>query len=139
MNEAVVDASAAVKWVLDEPHAAAAARLLDGARLHAPDHWLAEAMNAVWGRVWRGELVAEQGAERIRILLRAPVKGVPLADLAPAAFGIAAAEGVTIYDALYVALAEARSLPLVTGDARLMRRLSGPRWTGRLRWVGDLD
>ena len=47
---------------------------------------------------------------------------------------------VTIYDALYVALAEQRDMPLVTADERLIRRLSRDPGLARLMvWVGDLS
>ena len=47
MIAAVVDASVAVKWVVEEPDSAAAG-VLAGPLLHAPAHWLAKAANVVW-------------------------------------------------------------------------------------------
>jgi predicted nucleic acid-binding protein len=43
-----------------------------------------------------------------------------------------------IYDSLYVALAEARDIPLVTADKRLIRRLADDAALAkRVVWVGD--
>jgi hypothetical protein len=68
-----------------------------------------------------------------------PVIATPIADLMPRAFAIAVAHMVTIYDSLYVALAETRDIPLVTADERLIRRLSGDVALAKLLvWVGDL-
>jgi predicted nucleic acid-binding protein len=43
----VVDASVAVKWVVEEAYSAKAALLLRCDTLHAPDHWSVEAVNAL--------------------------------------------------------------------------------------------
>ena len=62
-----------------------------------------------------------------------------IATLMPRAFWIAVARMVTIHDALYVALAEQRAMPLVTADERLIRRMSDDPGLARLMvWVGDL-
>jgi predicted nucleic acid-binding protein len=73
------------------------------------------------------------------LLLRAPIAGTPIADLMPRAFAISVICAVTIYDSLYLALAEKRNIPFVTGDVRLIRRVAGDATlTGRMIWVGDL-
>ncbi len=64
----------------------------------------------------------------------------PLEGLVPRAFAIGVACGVTIYDALYVALAEKYDIPMVTADAKLIRRMSGdPALARRMVWLGDLS
>jgi predicted nucleic acid-binding protein len=139
VRQAVVDASVAVKWVVEEDHSAKAVLLLEFDACHAPDHWRAEAVNVLWSKVCYGDLAAADAEERMAILLRAPVIATPIADLMPRAFAIAVARTVTIYGALYVALAETRDIPLVTADERLIRRLSGdPALAKRMVWVGDL-
>ena len=73
------------------------------------------------------------------VLLRAPVIGTPIASLMPRALAISVACVVTIYDSLYVALAEQRDIPMVTADQRLIRRLLGnAALARRMVWVGDL-
>ncbi len=140
MREAVVDASVAAKWVVEEEYSAKAALLLDCDARHAPDHWLAEAVNVLWSKVVKGDLTAADAEERMYVLLRAPIIGTPVAGLMQRAFAISAAHLVTIYDLLYVALAEQRGIPLVTADARLVRRMSSHAALGeRMIWVGDLS
>ena len=139
MKEAVIDASVAVKWVVEEEHSASAALLLQCERCRAPDHWQAEAVNALWSKVIKRELEAADAEERMMVLLRAPVLGSPLPALMPRAFALSVAYGVTIYDSLYVALAEYYDLPLVTADARLIQRMViDTELRERIVWVGDL-
>ena len=138
MRQVVVDASVAVKWVVEETHSAEAALLLGLDACHAPDHWQAEAVNALWSKVFHGDLSAADAGERMAVLLRAPVIATPIADLMPRAFAISVERMVTIYDGLYVALAEARDIPLVTADRRLIRRLADDAALAkRVVWVAD--
>jgi predicted nucleic acid-binding protein len=139
VRQAVVDASVAVKWVVGEDHSAKAAILLAFDACHAPDHWRAEVVNALWSKVLRGDLTAPDAEERVSVLLRAPVIGAPIADLMARAFAISVAHAVTIYHSLYVALAERRDIVMVTADERLIRRVSGDAALAkRMVWVGDL-
>jgi predicted nucleic acid-binding protein len=135
----VVDASVAVKWVVAENDAEAALRLLDGRRdLFAPAHWLAEAANALWAACRRGELSEQQAHARVIALTEAPVAVVPLAQLAAAAMTIALRLGLTLYDALYLAVAEQQDATLVTADRRLFdaaRRDKDLR--ARVRWIAN--
>jgi predicted nucleic acid-binding protein len=125
VKAAVIDASVAAKWVVEEQDSAEAAALLDYDVLYAPDHWLAEAANALWSKVFHGDLTPADATERLAVLMTAPMTETPVARLMARAFEIAAARMVTVYDALYVALAEHRRVPFVTADARLVRRLDG--------------
>jgi predicted nucleic acid-binding protein len=68
----VVDASVAVKWVVEEHHSDKAALLLQCDARHSPDHWQAEATNALWSKVLRKELTTADAEERMALLLRAP-------------------------------------------------------------------
>jgi predicted nucleic acid-binding protein len=139
VRQAVIDASVAAKWVVEEDHSAQATLLLALDARHAPDHWLAEAANVLWSKVFHGDLTAADAEDRIGVLMRAPVVGVSIAGLMPRAFAISVACMVTIYDSLYVALAEKRDIPLVTADRRLIRQLSGDAALAeRLLWLGDL-
>ena len=137
MKKVVVDASVAAKWAVEEAHSAAAVRLLDCDEIHAPEHWLAEAVNVLWCKVLKGDLDAKDANERTIELTRSPVIGTPIAGLLASAFAIAVEHSVTIYDSLYVALAKERAFPLVTADEKLVRRFRGTALSNHVTWVGD--
>ena len=150
MRQAVVDASVAAKWVVEEEHSAKAALLLGFDACHAPDHWLAEAGNVLWSKFFHGDLTAVDLEERMAVLLRAPVIGTPIASLMPRALAISVACVVTIYDSLYVALAEQRyarsSLPTgarITGPAIVTEdetsTLVGPGWSATVNTPGYIE
>ena len=135
----VVDASVAAKWVMEEPHSDLAQQILDsGVELAAPAHWLGEAANAVWAAARRGDLNAEEAEERARTLAEAPIHAVPLARLVEAAVAIGLRIGVTIYDALYLALAIERTAVLITDDQRLIHAARRDREVRNLvLWIAD--
>ena len=140
MTEVVVDASVTAMWVVEEDHSANAALLLDYEKLHAPSHWRAEAANVLWAKVFRGDLTAEDAEERMSVLNRAPVVDSATAGLMPRAFAISVAHAVTVYDSLYVALAEELDVPFVTADQELIRRLAGDARLGpRMVWIGGMS
>jgi predicted nucleic acid-binding protein len=135
----IVDASVAVKWVMAEAHAEAALRLLESSTgLAAPAHWLGEAVNAIWAACRRGDLVEQEAHERAATLADAPIAVVQLDRLAAPAMTIALRLGVTMYDALYLALAEQQGAMLVTDDRRLLAAAHGDRQLhDRAVWIGD--
>lgn len=116
----VIDASVAIKWVVEEVGSAAAMELRDE-ELAAPSLWLAEVANVLWVKARRGDLTPEEARERQRWIASAPVFLAPLGGLIPAAVEFAYRLDVTVYDALYLALAADRQEPLVTADLRLHR------------------
>ncbi len=140
MRAVVVDASVATKWVVEEVHSDEATLLLAYDALHAPDHWQAEAVNVLWAKVFRGDLATADAEQRMTVLMRAPVIGTPIAGLMSRAFAISVARQVTIYDSLYLALAEKLSIPVVTADVRLMRQLEpDAALANRMVWIGNLS
>lgn len=124
----VVDASVALKWVVQEKGSEAADALLDHA-LIAPDLLLIEAANALWKKAARGELDAEQALTRLARLREAPVAWVATADLLPEACRWATALGHPVYDCAYLALAARENAPLVTDDRRLHAVAQRAAWT----------
>ena len=125
----VVDASVGVKLFLDEPGAAEAERLF--ALLgHAPPHVIAvpdlffiECGNVFRSRVHRRLMTPEEARKAFAVLRALPLQTVASPDLAPLALDLALAHGVSVYDATYAALAERPAAPLVTADARLVKKL----------------
>jgi predicted nucleic acid-binding protein len=133
----VVDASVVLKWFIPEIHSDAAQRLL--AQTHeflSPDLLFAELGNAIWKRVRRGELTAEDGQKLALDISTIGVETVASRNLLIDAHALAVATGVTVYDAMYLALAIRLETELITADDRLGRALAAyPTMTGHIRMV----
>ena len=128
----VVDASVALKWLLPEPDSALAEQVaLSDASLIAPGLIIAEACNAVWKRLRRGEVRAEQAeivAARLPHFFDALMTDAPLA---PLAMRIARSLDHPVYDCFYLALAEREDARMVTADRHLIGRVRATAWECR--------
>jgi predicted nucleic acid-binding protein len=60
VNALVIDASIAVKWVVEEDGTPEALALRQKAKLIAPDLLVAECANILWKKVKRSELLKEE-------------------------------------------------------------------------------
>jgi predicted nucleic acid-binding protein len=91
-------------------------------RLAAPALIAAETANALLTEVRFADLELDRAAALLQEALDLPIDLVPDAELAAEALAIGAALGLSVYDALYVALAERLHAPLVTADTGLAER-----------------
>ncbi len=114
----VIDASVALKWILDEPDKEAALSLINE-DLCAPSFWMIEAADVLWRRARRLEITAQEARYGLSTLHDAPVRTVPDAGLLNPAFDLAARLTHPVYDCLYIALAVSEHRTLVTADKRL--------------------
>jgi len=128
----VVDASVALKWVIDEPgsEAAVALRTED---LIAPALWLAEAANALWRHAWIGEISENEAAVQFSELLKAPVTSLAMEPYLERALQLAMEIGHPVYDCIYLALALQHQTYVVTADHRFAAIASTPALAGRVR------
>lgn len=126
----VVDASVALKWFIgDEPNSAEAFALVrDGIRMIAPDIAIAEVCNAAWRLAHLSQIEPVEATEIAAIVPRFFAELVGTADLAVRAVVIARQLDHPVYDCLYLALAEARQLRLITADARFLQKLRSTQW-----------
>ena len=117
----VVDASALAFSLLGtSPAQRSLRRRLAADTCHAPHLVDAEIGNVLRRRVLRGQMPAPDG--QALLLAAAPLidhRYEMTGSLGQAAWGLR--ENFSFYDALYVALAHALSVPLLTGDGRLSR------------------
>jgi predicted nucleic acid-binding protein len=115
----VVDASVALKWVLEEEESDRAEALAEGRELLTSALLWPEAGNAVALRVRRGEMNRARAADALRDLRAAPLGTWPLTpDMTVAAFNIACDLAHTIYDCCYLALAIRENSVVITADRR---------------------
>ena len=117
---AVLDACSFVRAHTGNEQAAAWIReaLTADTILFAPELILAEVANALLGYRRRALLTEDDLLESLDDL-GSSVELVPLRDLFPQAAEVAAARGLTVYDACYAVLAEELGVPLLTADRRL--------------------
>ena len=118
MTDLVIDASVAIKWVIQEPGTNEALSLLRH-RLYAPDLLVAECANILWKKVRRKELSRKEAALAARLLQRADIELAPMRALLESATRLAITLDHPAYDSTYLALAENISCDMVTADQRL--------------------
>ena len=123
MTPLIIDASIAVKWVVDEAGTAEALALKRTRRLAAPDLLVAECANILWKKVRRGELSPEEASLAARLLQRIDIDLRPMRPFLDAATRIAVMLDHPAYDCLYLAMAETDGTRFVTADERLLRKV----------------
>ena len=144
-HSVVVDASVAVKWVLNEEFTDQARELLthtlsERIPIVAPPHLRSEVANALYQRTRRRSRearISEATAESaLAEFLRFPIQVLGPTELYQRSFDLAKAHGLaTNYDALYVTLAGMAQAELWTDDRELLANLgSSAPW---VRWIGD--
>jgi predicted nucleic acid-binding protein len=128
----VVDASVANKLFVVEAFSEQADVLFaqlahdPPARFYIPDLLFIECANILWKHVRRFGYPAESALEDMVDLRALALQSVSTADLIADALTIALAYEISAYDACYVALAHRLSVPFVTADEALVRKLNGP-------------
>jgi predicted nucleic acid-binding protein len=143
VNACVVDASVAIKWFVPEDHSEPARRLFLRGRagdlgLHVPDIFVAEIGNIVWKKVRRRELAHDDAWEVAAAVLAALAAVYASRALLASALAIALTNGRTLYDSLYVALADSLGCPLVTADRRFVNVMAGTPLGRSVVWIEDI-
>lgn len=114
----VIDASVAVKWLVEEADTGAAVALL-ARDLAAPALLRIEVANALRTAVGKGAMARVRAMALLDRLHAAPVALLPHDDaLERRALEVALDLGHPVYDCVYLALAERTGRLLVTADAR---------------------
>ena len=118
----VVDASVAVKWFAREVLTDEARELLTLAdELVAPDWLLIEAASTFWKKVKQSEMLEVHAQRHMEDLPLFFARLHPSGNLVRSALRLAVNLKHSVYDCLYLALAEREGLPLVTADAELAK------------------
>ena len=123
MTSLVIDASIAVKWVVEERGTANALSLRHRAKLIAPELLIAECANILWKKTRRNELSRREALLAARLLQGADLELLPTRPLLEAATLIATDLDHPAYDCMYIALTAANDCSFVTADERLLRKL----------------
>jgi len=124
---AVLDTSAFVRlFIPDGPVPEGLDAFLNGVQsgrnvLLAPELLMAEAANVLNAKRERGELSTEESDELLRDMLSMPIRHERHAGILPSACRFARDLGLTVYDAVFLALAHAKGALLYTSDEELKK------------------
>lgn len=130
MRTFVIDASIAVKWVIEEEGTTPSLALRKRGKLIAPELLVAECANILWKKVQRRELSKDEAHVAARLLEGAELELLPTRSLLETAMGLAIELGHPAYDCVYLALAIDKDCPFVTADERFLRKLRQTRRGG---------
>ncbi len=103
--------------------------------LHVPDLFFAECANVLWKYVRRHGYDAATALRNLADLVSLGLLVTPASALVATAFPLAVEEAITVYDALYVALADRLGCALLTADERLVDRVRERH--PNVAWLGD--
>lgn len=143
MKKIVIDASVALKWVLnDEEHVLEASQTLLDWRarrleLTAPNLLCHEYCNALWVAARQSRLTQQDAYTAIEFFGQIDIAYYSAREFWKESLDIAFGYQRTFYDSVYVALAERMGVWFFTGDRRLYNALS-PHLPF-VRWIGDYD
>jgi len=123
VNHFVIDASVAIKWLVEEEGTVEALIVLERAKLAAPDLLIAECANIFWKKVRREELSEEEALIGARVLEQADIEILPTRHLLGSATSLAVELDHPAYDCIYLALAIERGWQFTTADERFQRKV----------------
>ena len=81
----IIDASVALKWVIEEDGSASAQALVVQYPLAAPDLLMIECANVLWAKARRGALAKELARDALTAIQATPIRLLPTADYVTAA------------------------------------------------------
>ena len=142
-NVVVVDASIAIKWVLEESDSDRAEALLiewndKGISIYAPNLLVYEITNALYRKVRKGEITLDRAKEALADISLAEIDFDFSIDFALSTRAMELANHFSLpatYDSHYLALAELKDCPLWTADTRMWRAVKDQLdW---VHWIGE--
>lgn len=133
-----VDASVAVKWLVEEEGSDAARRLAaSGEDLHAPRLMASEVANALWRKARLGEIDHGRARALTAAIPEMPVLWSADETLSVDALRFALTLDRAVYDCVYLALARRIGGRLVTADTRFANALARTGYGGTVVTLAD--
>jgi predicted nucleic acid-binding protein len=126
----VIDANVGIAAIMPEKNSAKALQLRADFRkgiheLFAPGLYFLEVGNSLVNHARAGRYPATDLPFAYQEMMRHQPVIVPTRSLFPRAYAIASQYRASVYDAIYLALGEQENCPLVTGDGKLIKAVSG--------------
>lgn len=138
MNNAVIDASIAFKWLVWEEGSDEAIKLLDKLTLfHAPDIFLMEMDAILTRKVRKREIKLAEATEKRKLIRNFPYLLTSYDQIDEFTFRLATEFSVTLYDASYLATAVETEAIFYTADRRLSNGLSTTPFAKYVKYVGS--
>jgi predicted nucleic acid-binding protein len=124
----VIDASVVIKAyvpeILSEKAEEVMSRVADGELvLLAPDLLYSETGNILWKKRRLHELTLAEADEIVDAIIALPIRIEASRPVMPLAVAIAMQSGITVYDAMYVAVARIYETRMITADKKLVEAL----------------
>ena len=134
----VVDASVAVKLLVDEPDSDAARALAaSGQEMHAPRLMASEVANALWRKARLGQIERAEASAAMAWLPDMPVRWNDDETVSADAVRLALALDHPVYDCVYLALAHRIGATVVTADRRFATAVSPTEHGEAVVTLGD--
>jgi predicted nucleic acid-binding protein len=129
----VIDASVVVKFYVDEENSDRAIEVFESNEVFfAPAHMLAEVFYTFIKHV-RDKRISSDVIKLAQIAIPGSFVSVSLEDIMPLAVEMSLETGSSVYDALYVAVAESRFGLLITADKKLVQAFRNSPWKNRIQ------
>lgn len=137
----VIDASVVIKFyvpeILSDNAKEVLMRTADGKLLlYAPDLVYPETGNILWKKQRRQELTPKEVDEIVDAITALPIIIESSKSVMPLAVSIAMHSGITVYDAMYVAMARIYETQMITADKKLTYALEKTEFKNDVRWLG---
>jgi predicted nucleic acid-binding protein len=123
VNTIVVDASIAVKLLVDEGDQRVAMSLLAVHELVAPEFMVLEVANALWVKVRAGQITRRDAVAAMDALDKLGFDYFALRPLKSRAQSLSFELDASVYDCAYWAICEAKGIPLATADRAFVTKL----------------
>jgi len=129
----VVDASVAVKWLVDEDGSESADGILEHAtELHAPRLLASEVANALWRKARLREIERGDAGALAASVAQMPIAWTEDERICGEAARLAVGLDRPVYDCMYLALAHRLDARLVTADGRFVNALADTEHAGAI-------
>ena len=126
MNTLCIDASVAIKWVIEERGTQEALRLRNNAKLIAPDLLISQCANILWKKVQRKKLKKNEALLAARLLQGVEIELMPTRALLEATARLAIELAHPACGCVYLGAME-RRCRFITADNRLLRKIAESR------------
>lgn len=134
----VVDASMAVKWLVDEPGSDAAQELaVSGDDLHAPRLMASELANALWRKARLGQIERADAASALAGVSDMQLRWNDDETVSADAVRLALTLDHPVYDCVYLALAYNIDAAVLTADHRFVTALDSTEHGGSVLMLAE--